>query len=190
MKALSLLTILGCLLLAPVHSQAQTNTTIALVNGTLIDGTGADPVPDAVVIIQDGRISAVGPRADVTIPDGALVIDLGGATILPGFFNTHVHDAFDQTYLTEWVQAGVTTVRDLGVHDVSGWPADQLPDVSAEQNQLRRLMIRAFAIRDITWQTPTYARIVSAGPFVNVPHGYGGVVYPVDSAGRSTGGCY
>lgn len=181
MKAFSLL-ILGCLLLTPLHAQAQTDSTItALVNGTLIDGTGADPVPEAVVIIQDGRISAIGARDTVEIPDGATIIDLDGATILPGFFNTHVHDGFDQTYLTHWAQAGVTTVRDLGVHDVSGWPADQLPDVSGETNHLRGLLIQAFAIRDITWKDSTYARIVSAGPFVNVPGGYGGVVYPVSS---------
>ena len=36
---------------------------VALVNGTLIDGTGADPVADAVVLVRDGRIAAVGPSA-------------------------------------------------------------------------------------------------------------------------------
>lgn len=60
-------------------------------NATLIDGTGADPVPDAGVLVEDGRFTAVGPAAEVTVPDGATRIDLGGNTVCPGFFDCHVH---------------------------------------------------------------------------------------------------
>ena len=159
----------------------QDNDTIALINGMLIDGTGSDPVPDAAIVIQEGRITAIGPRDQVKIPSNTLIIDVGGATILPGFFNTHVHDGYDQQYLTSWVQAGVTTVRDLGVHESLAWPDDQLPPLPEESDPLRALLIKAFAIRDLTRDDPSYARLVAVGPFVNLPGGYGGVVYPAES---------
>jgi len=86
---------------------------MALVGGTLIDGTGAAPVQDAVVVLEDGRIAEVGPRAKTKIPQGASVIDVTGKTILPGLWDMHAH--FEQV---EWgpiyLAAGVTTVRDCG----------------------------------------------------------------------------
>src|ERR1700735_3071952 len=87
--------------------------TMALVGGTLIDGTGRDLVPDAVVVIEKGRIIAAGPRKQVTIPRGATKIDARGKTILPGLWDMHAH--FEQV---EWgpiyLAAGATTVRDCG----------------------------------------------------------------------------
>ncbi|HEX7285486.1 MAG TPA: amidohydrolase family protein [Candidatus Angelobacter sp.] len=87
--------------------------TLALVGATLIDGTGGAPVPDSAVVIKGGRIVAAGPRANVTIPKGATVLDQKGKTILPGLWDMHAH--FEQV---EWgpiyLAAGVTTVRDCG----------------------------------------------------------------------------
>jgi len=118
--------------------------------GTLVDGTGADPLPDAALIIQGNRIVVVGPRAEVSIPPGAQIIDLPQATILPGFINTHVHNAYNTRNLRIWAQAGVTTVRDLG-------------------NRLGRPY---FAIRDRLRADPHNTRLVAAGPLVTVPGGY------------------
>ena len=87
--------------------------TLAIIGGTLIDGTGAAPVPDAAVVIHNGRIVAAGPRSSVKIPKHANVIDAHGKTILPGLWDMHAH--FEQV---EWgpiyLAAGVTTVRDCG----------------------------------------------------------------------------
>ena len=68
--------------------------TLALVNGTLIDGTGAEPVPDAVVLIAGDKILAVGSQEMIKVPEGVRTVDVGGTTILPGFINAHVHYAF------------------------------------------------------------------------------------------------
>ena len=62
-----------------------------LLGATLIDGTGAAPVPDAAVLINDGRISAVGPRQTVSRPAHVDVIDLSGLTLLPGLIDGHDH---------------------------------------------------------------------------------------------------
>jgi len=87
--------------------------TLAILGGTLIDGTGAAPVADAAVVIHDGRIVAAGPRSKVKIPKDAHVVDARGKTILPGLWDMHAH--FEQV---EWgpiyLAAGVTTVRDCG----------------------------------------------------------------------------
>jgi imidazolonepropionase-like amidohydrolase len=88
-------------------------STLAIVGGTLIDGTGAAPVADAAVVIHNGRILAAGPRSKVKIPNDANVVDAHGKTILPGLWDMHAH--FEQV---EWgpiyLAVGVTTVRDCG----------------------------------------------------------------------------
>jgi cytosine/adenosine deaminase-related metal-dependent hydrolase len=89
------------------------SATLAIVGGTLIDGTGAGPISDAAVVIQKGRIVAAGPRNKVRIPRHAQIVEGSGKTILPGLWDMHAH--FEQV---EWgpiyLAAGVTTVRDCG----------------------------------------------------------------------------
>ena len=65
--------------------------TVVLHAARLIDGTGAAPVADGVVVVTDDRIVAAGRRGTVAEPAGARVIELGDATLLPGFIDAHVH---------------------------------------------------------------------------------------------------
>jgi len=123
---------------------------LVLAGGTLIDGNGGPPLADAVLVIRGDRILGVGRRVNATIPTDARVIDVSGATILPGFINAHVHRGYSEANLKAWAQAGVTTVRDLGVA-----PWDD-----------------AFVRRDALLTDPTNARLVAAGPLVTVPGGY------------------
>lgn len=67
----------------------------ALVGATLVDGTGADPVPDAAVVLRDGRIECAGTRDDCPLPEGVDVLDVAGHWITPGLIDAHVH--FSQT---------------------------------------------------------------------------------------------
>ena len=65
-----------------------------LTGATLIDGTGAPPLPDAAILIDDnGRISAVGSQPSVPEPPEAEVIDVSGLTFLPGLIDAHDHFA-------------------------------------------------------------------------------------------------
>jgi imidazolonepropionase-like amidohydrolase len=57
----------------------------------LIDGTGNAPISNAVVVVTDERITAVGAAGDVRVPAGARIIDLGDVTLLPGFVDAHTH---------------------------------------------------------------------------------------------------
>src|SRR5437870_3422890 len=63
----------------------------ALRAARLIDGTGAALINNAVVIVTDNKITAVGDANSVLIPAGAKVIDLGDVTLLPGFIDAHTH---------------------------------------------------------------------------------------------------
>ena len=67
----------------------------ALVGATLVDGTGAPPIPDAVVLVRDGRIECVGTRTACPVPEGVTVLDLAGRWVTPGIVDAHVH--FSQT---------------------------------------------------------------------------------------------
>jgi imidazolonepropionase-like amidohydrolase len=66
-------------------------TRAALVGGRLLTAPGMPPVDDGVVVLEEGRILAVGPRATTPVPPGADVIDCASATITAGFWNSHVH---------------------------------------------------------------------------------------------------
>ena len=90
-----------------------TDRSYVLSGARLIDGTGVAPLDDAVVVVRDGRIAAVGPRASSTIPAGLRVLDVKGATIIPGLWDMHAHAAQIE-WLPAYLAAGVTTFRDMG----------------------------------------------------------------------------
>ena len=95
------------------RTSAQRKGALVITNANLIDGTGSAPVADAMVVIENGRITAAGPRSIVKVPKGAKVFDAQGRYVLPGLWEMHAH--FEQV---EWgpvyLAAGVTTVRDVG----------------------------------------------------------------------------
>src|SRR6266487_5276839 len=62
---------------------------LVLRGGTLIDGSGGEPVSDAVVVIEEERISRVGQRAQFPAPSEVLECD--GLTLLPGLIDAHSH---------------------------------------------------------------------------------------------------
>jgi imidazolonepropionase-like amidohydrolase len=96
-------------ILSPPPSQV-----IAILGATLIDGTGAPPVTDSIVLIQGDRIAAVGPHKSVTIPPNAKVIDATGLTLLPGLIDAHFHLDGRNDRPGVFLRHGVTAVRDPG----------------------------------------------------------------------------
>jgi imidazolonepropionase-like amidohydrolase len=141
---------------SPTGSATPPSAPLALVNGSLIDGTGAPPLADAAVIVRGDRIVDVGHRTAVSIPADARILDVTGGVILPGFINAHVHDAFDAPRLRTWAQAGVTTVRDMEILSAGS-------GVLASQMELRRS----------TLSVSENARLLSVGYIITVPGGYG-----------------
>ena len=90
-------------------------TSTALTGGTVIDVIDERLVADQTVLVRDGRISAVGPRAEVTIPPDAHQYDVTGRWVLPGLVDMHCHlTGHSDLPLELFLLNGVTTVRDPG----------------------------------------------------------------------------
>ena len=90
-KSLCRLSLALVIILVAPGTPGFQGASFAIVGCTVIDGNGGPPLPDSVVVVRGSRISAVGPRASVRIPDGATVIDAKGGYALPGFVDTNVH---------------------------------------------------------------------------------------------------
>jgi Tol biopolymer transport system component/imidazolonepropionase-like amidohydrolase len=100
--------------------QAAPSGSVALVRARLVTMKGDEVIEDGAIVVEKNRIQAVGKRSDVKIPSGTHVIDLGGATIVPGFIDVHAHGAQSAdgiTPQTSWIHCanlayGVTTIHD------------------------------------------------------------------------------
>ncbi len=140
-----LLTVSAALLVATTASaqqEAKGSGTVVLHAARLFDGAGGAMVTDGVVVITDDRIVAAGAASGIKIPPGATRIELGDATLLPGFIDAHVHligrelsDPGKQEEGTrdypgfsailgaanarKTLMAGFTTVRNVGAPDFS-----------------------------------------------------------------------
>ncbi len=105
----------------------------AFTNATIFDGV--EPIADAVILVKDGLVSAVGPAGSFDIPEGAASVDLGGRFVTPGLINGHGHPAGSlglqggpevyteenmETDLRLLARYGVTTVANLGGAGVQG----------------------------------------------------------------------
>lgn len=100
---------------------------IAIINGTLIDGSGRAPLRDSVVIIEGDQIKAVGTRKRVKVPEAARVIDARGLVVAPGFIDIHNHSQAgldtDPAAVTQ-VSQGITTAA-LGQDGSSSFPVGE-----------------------------------------------------------------
>jgi imidazolonepropionase-like amidohydrolase len=122
--------------LPPAQAARPAPRRTAIRAARLIDGKGGAPVRDAVVLIEGERIVGAGPN--LPIPAGADIIDLGGATLLPGLVDCHTHitggdprDYYEKkfrhspidaaievhVYARRTLEAGFTTIRDVGARE-------------------------------------------------------------------------
>jgi imidazolonepropionase-like amidohydrolase len=105
-------TLIASLVLAATAG-AQTSSVKAFTGATLIDGTDRAPVPNATILVRDGRIVAAGSASSVQIPSGTERVALDGKTVIPGIINAHGH-VTSPANLRTYAAYGVTTVFSLG----------------------------------------------------------------------------
>jgi imidazolonepropionase-like amidohydrolase len=103
---------LPVLLLALAACEPAGKGVVALQGATLIDGSGGQPIQDAIILIRDGKIEAVSRVNEIEVPKGAEVIELAGKYVIPGLIDAHAHIVRWQA--PRFLAWGVTTVRDMG----------------------------------------------------------------------------
>ncbi len=164
---IAILTVVSALAVPASAGQplASSGKIVVIKAARLIDGVNNAPINNAVVIVTGDRITAVG--TGLQIPMGAAVVDLGQATLLPGFIDCHTHvtgqpgenfydDAFRRSaiddavvahvYARRTLEAGFTTIRDVGAGeylDVALRNAIERGDIPGPRMQVAGLAISA-----------------------------------------------
>ena len=157
--------VLVAMLLGASPLRAETKV---LKNFTLIDGTGRTPLSGAAMVIDAGRITWVGPAAQLKTPTGAESLDLSGKYVMPGIINLHGHlgNTIDLTqdakfYTRESVQKNLALYASYGVTAMLSLGTDQ--DL-------------IFQIRDQQHsERPSATRVFTAGQGFIFKGGYGGI---------------
>jgi imidazolonepropionase-like amidohydrolase len=90
---------------------------VVLDGAQIIDGTGRPPLPSGRIVIEDGRVTAIGGPDGTPIPSGAERVDLTGRTIIPGLIDLHFHIEDDPRLALRQLSYGVTAFRDPGQWD-------------------------------------------------------------------------
>lgn len=177
--------VLGCFVAAcvsgsrarlPAPSSAQI---IAFVHAAVVPMDEERVLPDHTVVVDDGRIVAVGPDTDVRVPPGALVVDARGRHLLPALCDMHVHllgESWNgmlppeerptreqipyESFLLPYVASGVTTVQVL-----AATPEDLYLRARIERGDLlgpRLILARLIDGPDKAWPPPLSVWVATA----------------------------
>lgn len=158
---------IALLAVGTASAAAQSPTTIAFTNARIIDGTGRAALERGTLIVTNGRVTAVGPTASVTVPAGAQRVDATGKTIVPGFVNAHGHLEAQMgaalpvrddliRRLKTYALYGVTTVVSLGSLE-----HDEVEGITLMQEQERAGLDRSRVYTSgvpVEGETPAQAR--------------------------------
>ncbi len=127
-------------------------------DATVFDGTGAPPYAGGSLLVEDSRLAAVAPTADIVVPEGTEIVDLVGRFVIPGLIDAHQHLATPpdrpkaEAWLRQMVYGGVTAIRDM---------ADDLRQVSD--------LARACLVGEIPGPDIHYAALMAGPDFFDDP---------------------
>jgi imidazolonepropionase-like amidohydrolase len=165
MKMIRLFPLLFIAAVSCKNQEQPSGSFTAFEGARIIDGSGSNPIDDGVILVQTGRIVAIGSRDEIDVPDNAARIDLTGKTIVPGFINGHGHvgdtKGIDGGHysaenirdnLAIYASYGITTVVSLGGNRAEAESIRAINDTTSTQHA--RLFI---AGEVITGETPDEA---------------------------------
>ena len=125
---------------APALAQEPVSSSLLLHAARVFDGN--EMRSGLSVLVKNGRIAEIKPRASFKTDAAMQIIDLGDATLLPGFIELHAHLSYQKVAADTVLKHGITTIRDLGgpVHQPYGGEGG--------------------------------LRVLTSGPIITAPHGY------------------
>src|SRR5215213_8020797 len=93
----------------PATSQQSLPAAATVFEGArLITGNGSAPIEDSAFVLENSRVTQVGRRGQITIPAGAVRVDLTGKTVMPGIVDAHGHPGFLDAFLRNMSKANLT----------------------------------------------------------------------------------
>ena len=189
-----------CAVAATSATAIAQSTTYAFTNVNVVPMTSERVLADQTVVVQNGRITAVGPANRVTVPAGATRIDGRGKYLMPGLAEMHGHIPGQNVQFAErvaflYVAGGVTTVRGMQGHPNQfelrkridageiigprfflGSPplsGNSVGDVGTAESVVRNFKAQGYDLLKIHegLSTDVYAKIVETARAVNIPFG-------------------
>jgi imidazolonepropionase-like amidohydrolase len=166
------LTALGGTVARPPASEAgapqRGGAVLALVHATVFDPGARAPIRDATVLVENGRIRAVGPAAAVKVPAGARVENLRGKFLMPGLIDSHVHLGLVDG-ITQNLQYYTRDNVERQLHLYAAYGITSVQVLGTDKDLIHDL------VRDERRSTPDMARVWTAGRGVVFKGSYGGV---------------
>jgi imidazolonepropionase-like amidohydrolase len=99
---------------APQDAPGRDGRPLVFTHATIIDPTGGPAAHDMTIVVDGGRIAALGTSGTVAVPGGARTVDARGKFVIPGLWDMHAHLWEDDVTVPLLVANGVTGVRDMG----------------------------------------------------------------------------
>ena len=170
MKRFPLIAFLVSAIAVSLHANPQAR--IALVNGTLINPGTGQVVPNAFIMIEGDRISAVGDQATAVSSKDAQIVDCKGKFILPGYIDTHVHFFQSGDIYTRPDAVDLTSVRPY--KDELAWIERNLRDTFARYIRCGITSVvdvggpmSNFRVRNLAKSIAKAPRVAVAGPLIS-----------------------
>ncbi len=170
MKRFPLIAFLVFAIALSLHANPQAS--IALVNGTLINPGTGQVVPNAFILIEGDRISAVGDQAAAISTKEAQVVDCKGKFILPGYIDTHVHFFQSGDIYTRPDAVDLTSVRPY--KDELAWIERNLRDTFGRYIRCGITSVvdvggpmSNFRMRKLAQSIAKAPRVAAAGPLIS-----------------------
>ncbi len=130
----------------------------AFVGATIWDGTGADPIENAVMVVRGGRVQSLGAAGEVSVPAGATEVRLDGRFVTPGLINAHGHVGGINDPLTDlgrYARFGITTVNSLGGEPDAAEPLRDVHTAEQTGEEPRARLLMSSTV--VTGDTPAEA---------------------------------
>ena len=149
--------------------------------GLLVDGSGAEPLRDPVVLIEDGRIVAINQAPGPELGPEVVRLDLNGLVLHPGLIDAHAHLTLDAGR-PGWTERMADPAVEQVIRAMENMARDLAAGVTTIRSPGDREAVDLPLKRALAQGRLSGPRLVTAGRGIRATHGHGLIGYPIDSA--------